>query len=104
MLAAISEWLRPGGHGRGRQPGGRGVVALAAPALVSGPWVGGAGGGPSGRVLGRALGGRILLSAWVRCSPAPRRSVVRKRFLDFARWEAARPLTSYQVTGSSRTP
>jgi len=35
-------------------------VAFAAPALVSRSWVGGAGGGPSGRVLGRALGGRDL--------------------------------------------
>jgi hypothetical protein len=58
--AAMSEWLRRGATAVAVSRVGVGVVAFAAPALVSRSWVGGAGGGPSGRVLGRALGGRDL--------------------------------------------
>jgi hypothetical protein len=58
--AAMSEWLRRGATAVAVARVGVGVVAFAAPALVSRSWVGGAGGGPSGRVLGRALGGRDL--------------------------------------------
>lgn len=60
MPAAMSEWLRRGATAVAVSRIGVGVVAFAAPALVSRSWVGGAGGGPSGRVLGRALGGRDL--------------------------------------------
>ncbi len=60
MPAAISEWLRRGATAVAVSRVGVGVVAFAAPALVSRSWVGGAGDGPSGRVLGRALGGRDL--------------------------------------------
>ena len=60
MPAAMSEWLRRGATAVAVSRVGVGVVAFAAPALVSRSWVGGAGGGPSGRVLGRALGGRDL--------------------------------------------
>lgn len=60
MPAAMSEWLRRGATAVAVSRVGVGVVACAAPALVSRSWVGGAGGGPSGRVLGRALGGRDL--------------------------------------------
>ena len=60
MPAAMSEWLRRGATAVAVARVGVGVVAFAAPALVSRSWVGGAGGGPSGRVLGRALGGRDL--------------------------------------------
>ncbi len=60
MPAAMSEWLRRGATAVAVARVGVGVVALAAPALVSRSWVGGAGCGPSGRVLGRALGGRDL--------------------------------------------
>ena len=60
MPAAMSEWLRRGATAVAVARVGVGVVAFAAPALVSRSWVGGAGGGPCGRVLGRALGGRDL--------------------------------------------
>ena len=60
MPVAMSEWLRRGATAVAVSRIGVGVVAFAAPALVSRSWVGGAGGGPSGRVLGRALGGRDL--------------------------------------------
>ncbi len=60
MPAAMSEWLRRGATAVAVSRVGVGVVAFAAPALVSRSWVGGAGGGPSSRVLGRALGGRDL--------------------------------------------
>jgi hypothetical protein len=56
----MSEWLRRGATAVAVSRVGVGVVAFAAPALVSRSWVGGAGGGTSGRVLGRALGGRDL--------------------------------------------
>src|SRR5450631_3336736 len=56
----MSEWLRRGATAVAVARVGVGVVAFAAPALVSRSWAGGAGGGPSGRVLGRALGGRDL--------------------------------------------
>jgi len=58
--AAMSEWLRRGATAVAVSRVGVGVVAFTAPALVSRSWVGSAGGGPSGRVLGRALGGRDL--------------------------------------------
>jgi len=62
--AAMSVWLRRGATAVAASRVGVGVVALAAPALVSRSWAGGAGGGASGQipgqVLGRALGGRDL--------------------------------------------
>ena len=68
VAAAMSVWLRRGAMAVAVSRVGVGVVALAAPGLVSRSWTGGAGGGPSGQVpgrvlgqvLGRALGGRDL--------------------------------------------
>lgn len=81
MPAAMSEWLRRGATAVAVSRIGVGVVAFAAPALVSRAWVGGAGGGPSGRVLGRALGGRDLALglgalAALRLQSASRRAMV----------------------------
>ena len=92
MPAAMSEWLRRGATAVAVSRVGVGVVAFAAPALVSRSWVGGAGGGPSGRVLGRALGGRDLalgLGALAalrlqRLQAASRRAMV---------WDAAAPVS-----------
>ncbi len=58
--AAISVWLRRGATAVAASRVGVGVVAFAAPMLVSRSWVGRPGDGTPGRVLGRALGGRDL--------------------------------------------
>jgi hypothetical protein len=72
VAAAMSVWLRRGAMAVAVSRVGVGVVAFAAPGLVSRSWTGGAGDGPSGQVpgqvpgrvlghvLGRALGGRDL--------------------------------------------
>jgi hypothetical protein len=64
MPAVMSIWLRRGATAVAAGRVGVGAVALAAPAVLSRAWVGGTGDGPSGqvtgRVLGRALGGRDL--------------------------------------------
>jgi hypothetical protein len=60
VAAAISVWLRHGATAVAASRVGLGFVALGAPLLVSRSWVGRSGDGPSGRVLGRALGGRDL--------------------------------------------
>ncbi len=72
VTAAMSVWLRRGAMAVAVSRVGVGVVAFAAPGLVSRSWTGGAGDGPSGQepgqvpgrvlgqVLGRALGGRDL--------------------------------------------
>ena len=68
----MSVWLRRGAMAVAVSRVGVGVVAFAAPGLLSRSWTGGAGDGPSGQVpgqvpgrvlgqvLGRALGGRDL--------------------------------------------
>jgi hypothetical protein len=81
VAAAMSVWLRRGAMAVAVSRVGVGVVAFAAPGLVSRSWTGGAGDGPSGQipgqvpgrvlgqvpgrvlgqVLGRALGGRDLV-------------------------------------------
>ncbi len=102
MPAAISEWLRRGAAAVAVSRVGVGVVALAAPALVSRSWVGGAG-GLSGRVLGRALGGRDLalgLGALAalrlqRLQAASGRAVV---------WEAALSAAPLPVAGPASVP
>jgi hypothetical protein len=83
----ISDWVRGGPAGRVRAAdwmrGGAaaiaaartaiGVVALAAPTLVTRPWLG-PDRGPAARVLGRALGGRDLalgLGALAALQPTP---------------------------------
>lgn len=58
--AAISVWLRRGATAVAASRVGVGVVAFAAPMLVSRSWVGRSGDGTPGRVLSRALGGRDL--------------------------------------------
>jgi hypothetical protein len=58
--AAVSVWLRRGATAVAASRVGVGVVAFAAPMLVSRSWVGRPGDGTPGRVLGRALGGRDL--------------------------------------------
>jgi hypothetical protein len=101
--AAMSEWLRRGATAVAVSRVGVGVVAFAAPALVSRSWVGGAGGGPSGRVLGRALGGRDLalgLGALAalrlhRLQAAPRRAMV---------WDAALSAAPLPVAGPASVP
>ena len=60
VAAAMSVWLRRGATAVAASRVGVGAVAFAAPAVVSRAWAGGSGDGPSGRVLGRALGGRDL--------------------------------------------
>jgi hypothetical protein len=68
VAAAMSVWLRRGAMAVAVSRVGVGVVAFAAPGLVSRSWTGGPGDGPSGQVpgrvlgqvLGRALGGRDL--------------------------------------------
>jgi hypothetical protein len=60
VSAAISVWLRRGATAVAASRVGLGFVALGVPSLVSRAWVGRSGDGPSGRVLGRALGGRDL--------------------------------------------
>jgi hypothetical protein len=75
-------------------------VAFAAPALVSRSWVGGAGGGPSGRVLGRALGGRDLALglgtlAALRLQAVSRRAMV---------WDAALSAAPLPVAGPASVP
>ena len=68
VAAAMSVWLRRGAMAVAVSRVGVGVVAFAAPGLVSRSWTGGAGDGLPGqvpgrvlgKVLGRALGGRDL--------------------------------------------
>jgi hypothetical protein len=98
--AAMSEWLRRGATAVAVSRIGVGVVAFAAPALVSRAWVGGAGGGPSGRVLGRALGGRDLALglgalAALRLQSASRRAMV---------WDAALSAAPLPVAGPASVP
>ena len=100
MPAAMSEWLRRGATAVAVSRIGVGVVAFAAPALVSRSWVGGAGGGPSGRVLGRALGGRDLALglgalAALRLQSASRRAMV---------WDAALSAAPLPVAGPASVP
>jgi hypothetical protein len=57
---AISVLLRRGATAVAASRVGVGVVAFAAPLLVSRSWVGRSGDGTPGRVLGRAIGGRDL--------------------------------------------
>ena len=100
MPAAMSEWLRRGATAVAVSRIGVGVVAFAAPALVSRAWVGGAGGGPSGRVLGRALGGRDLALglgalAALRLQSASRRAMV---------WDAALSAAPLPVAGPVSVP
>jgi hypothetical protein len=96
----MSEWLRRGATAVAVSRIGVGVVAFAAPALVSRSWVGGAGGGPSGRVLGRALGGRDLALglgalAALRLQAASRRALV---------WDAALSAAPLPVAGPASVP
>jgi len=98
--AAMSEWLRRGATAVAVSRVGVGVVAFAAPALVARSWVGGAGGGPSGRVLGRALGGRDLALglgalAALRLQAASRRAIV---------WDAALSAAPLPVAGPASVP
>ena len=100
MPAAMSEWLRRGATAVAVSRVGVGVVAFAAPALVARSWVGGAGGGPSGRVLGRALGGRDLALglgalAALRLQAASRRAIV---------WDAALSAAPLPVAGPASVP
>ena len=100
MPAAMSEWLRRGATAVAVSRIGVGVVAFAAPALVSRSWVGGAGGGPSGRVLGRALGGRDLALglgtlAALRLQAVSRRAMV---------WDAALSAAPLPVAGPASVP
>ena len=100
MPAAMSEWLRRGATAVAVSRIGVGVVAFAAPALVSRSWVGSAGGGPSGRVLGRALGGRDLALglgalAALRLQAASRRAIV---------WDAALSAAPLPVAGPASVP
>ncbi len=100
MPAAMSEWLRRGATAVAVSRVGVGVVAFAAPALVSRSWVGGAGGGPSGRVLGRALGGRDLALglgalAALRLRAASGRAMV---------WDAALSAAPLPVAGLAAVP
>ena len=100
MPAAMSEWLRRGATAVAVSRIGVGVVAFAAPALVSRSWVGSAGGGPSGRVLGRALGGRDLALglgalAALRLQSASRRAMV---------WDAALSAAPLPVAGPASVP
>lgn len=60
MADVIPELLRRGATAVAASRVGIGVVAFAAPLLVSRSWVGRSGDGAPGRVLGRALGGRDL--------------------------------------------
>jgi len=60
VAEAISDVLRRGATAVAASRVGVGVVAFAAPLLVSRSWVGRSGDGTPGRVLGRALGGRDL--------------------------------------------
>jgi hypothetical protein len=53
-------WVRRGATAMAAARTAIGVVALVSPALVARPWVGAAGKGTPGKVLGRALGGRDL--------------------------------------------
>jgi hypothetical protein len=53
-------WIRRGAMAMAAARTAIGVTALASPALIARPWVGGAANGAAGRVLGRALGGRDL--------------------------------------------
>ena len=96
----MSEWLRRGATAVAVSRIGVGVVAFAAPALVSRSWVGGAGGGPSGRVLGRALGGRDLALglgalAALRLQAASRPALV---------WDAALSAAPLPVAGPASVP
>jgi hypothetical protein len=96
----MSEWLRRGATAVAVSRVGVGVVAFAAPALVARSWVGGAGGGPSGRVLGRALGGRDLALglgalAALRLQAASRRAIV---------WDAALSAAPLPVAGPASVP
>ena len=100
MPAAMSEWLRRGATAVAVSRLGVGVVAVAAPARVSRAWVGGAGGGPSGRVLGRALGGRDLALglgtlAALRLQAVSRRAMV---------WDAALSAAPLPVAGPASVP
>ena len=54
-----SDWVRGGATAMAAARTAIGVVALAAPTLVTRPWLG-PDRGPAARVLGRALGGRDL--------------------------------------------
>ena len=103
MPAAMSEWLRRGATAVAVARVGVGVVAFAAPALVSRSWVGGAGGGPSGRVLGRALGGRDL-ALGLGALAALRLERLRAASGRAMVWDAALSAARLPVAGSASVP